>query len=60
MTGKTIEGIKFYTYEEVAQITGTTIRTVQIWKRDGHITGRRIGRKMHVYADSLSRFLKEK
>ena len=56
--GTYIEGIKLYTFEEVAQILGVSQRTAQTYYGDGKIKGRKLGKRVYILADSIAGFIR--
>jgi excisionase family DNA binding protein len=54
----TIEGIKFYTIQEIATALNVTPQTIRAWIKRGKLKGQRIGRPILVTEKSLLEFLK--
>jgi excisionase family DNA binding protein len=57
--GIIIEGVKLYTYEETAQLLKVSKRTVQTYYWQGKITGRKIGRRIYILAESITEFIRK-
>jgi len=53
-----LRGEKFVTTLQAAQITGVSIRTIQLWIESGAVRAIVIGRKYRVVLDSLRSHLK--
>ena len=52
-----MEEIKLYTSHDVAEMLGTTPRTVWTYIKDGRLKARKVGRAWKITADSLKAFL---
>ena len=57
--GIIIEGVKLYTFEETAQLLKVSKRTVQTYYWQGKITGRKIGRRIYILAESITEFIRK-
>lgn len=55
----TIEGIKFYTIPEVAEVLNVTPQTIRTWIKQGKIKSQRIGRPIYITENNIKEFLKE-
>ena len=55
-----IEGIKFYTVQEVAEALNVTPQTVRSWIKRGRLQGKRIGRPILITDSNLKDFLEAK
>lgn len=53
-----IEGIKFYTIPEVAEVLNVTPQTVRAYIKQGKLKGQRIGRPILITENNLKEFLK--
>jgi len=53
-----IEGIKFYTIPEIAEILNVTPQTVRAYIKQGKLKGQRIGRPILITENNLKEFLK--
>lgn len=53
----TIEGIKFYTIQELSEALRVTPQTIRAWIKKGRLKGQRIGRPILVTEKSLLDFL---
>ena len=56
---KIIEGIKFYTVPEVAEVLQVTPQTVRAYIKQGRLKGQRIGRPILITENNLKEFLQE-
>ena len=56
---KIIEGIKFYTVPEVAEVLQVTPQTVRAYIKQGKLKGQRIGRPILITENNLKEFLQE-
>lgn len=54
---KEIQGIRFYTLQEVALELDVTAQTVRAWIKQGRIKSLRIGRPILITEESLRDFL---
>jgi excisionase family DNA binding protein len=54
-----IEGIKFYTILETAQVLQVTPQTIRSYIKKGRLRGQRIGRPILITENNLREFLKE-
>jgi len=54
---KVIEGITFYSVEDLQERLGLTAATIRKYIRQGVIKGKRIGRPYYVTEESLRRYL---
>ena len=54
-----IEGIKFYTIQETAEVLNVTPQTVRAYIKRGKLKGQRIGRPILITESNLKEFLKE-
>ena len=54
-----IEGIKFYTIQETAEVLNVTPQTVRAYIKQGKLKGQRIGRPILITENNLKEFLKE-
>lgn len=54
-----IEGIKFYTIQETAEVLNVTPQTVRAYIKQGKLKGQRIGRPILITEKNLKEFLKE-
>jgi len=54
---KEIQGIRFYTLQEVALELDVTAQTVRAWIKQGRIKSQRIGRPILITEESLRDFL---
>ena len=54
-----IEGIKFYTIPETAEVLNVTPQTVRAYIKKGRIKSQRIGRPILITENNLKEFLKE-
>ena len=52
-----IEGIKFYTTLETAELLGVTIQTIRRYLELGRLRGHKIGRVTYITQKSLHEFL---
>ena len=57
ITGTEIQGITFYTVQEVALMLSITPQTVRSYIKEGKLQGKRIGRPILITRESLSAFL---
>ncbi len=57
ITGTEIQGITFYTVQEVAIMLSITPQTVRSYIKEGRLKGKRIGRPILITQESLSAFL---
>lgn len=55
-----IEGIKFYTIPEVAEVLLVTAQTVRAWIKQGKLKSQRIGRPIYITEKNLQAFLKKR
>lgn len=53
-----IEGIKFYTIPEAAQVLRVTPQTVRAYIKQGKLKGKRVGRPILITENNLKEFLK--
>lgn len=53
-----IEGIKFYTILETAQVLQVTPQTIRSYIKQGRLRGQRIGRPILITDKNLKEFLK--
>lgn len=53
-----IEGIKFYTISEAAEVLNVTPQTVRAYIKQGKLKGKRIGRPILITENNLKEFLK--
>lgn len=53
-----IEGIKFYTIQETAEVLNVTPQTVRAYIKQGKLKGQRIGRPILITENNLKEFLK--
>ncbi len=53
-----IEGIKFYTIPETAQVFKVTPQTVRRWIKEGKLRSQRIGRPILITEKNVKEFLK--
>lgn len=53
-----IEGIKFYTIPEAAEVLNVTPQTVRAYIKQGKLKGKRIGRPILITENNLKEFLK--
>ncbi len=53
-----IEGIKFYTVQEVAKALRVTPQTVRAYIKRGKLKGKRIGRPILITENNLKEFLR--
>jgi len=53
-----IEGIKFYTIPEVAEVLKVTPQTIRAYIKKGKIKSQRIGRPILITENNLKQFLK--
>ena len=56
---KIIEGIKFYTVPEVAEVLQVTPQTVRAYIKQGRLKSQRIGRPILITENNLKEFLQE-
>lgn len=56
--GKTIEGVKLYTFEETAKLLDCSKRTVQTYYASKKLKGAKVGRRVYITAVSIANFLK--
>lgn len=54
-----IEGIKFYTIPEAAEVLNVTPQTVRAYIKQGKLKGQRIGRPILITENNLKEFLQE-
>jgi len=54
-----IEGIKFYTVQEVAKALRVTPQTVRAYIKRGKLKGKRIGRPILITENNLKEFLRD-
>ena len=54
-----IEGIKFYTIQETAEVLNVTPQTVRAYIKQGKLKGQRIGRPILITENNLKEFLQE-
>lgn len=52
-----IEGIKFYTIQETAEVLNVTPQTVRAYIKQGKLKGQRIGRPILITENNLKEFL---
>lgn len=52
-----IEGIKFYTIQETAEVLNVTPQTVRAYIKQGKLKGQRIGRPILITENNLREFL---
>ena len=52
-----IEGIKFYTIPEVAEVLNVTPQTVRAYTKKGRLKSQRIGRPILITENNLKEFL---
>ena len=55
--GTKIQGITFYTVQEIAVMLRITPQTVRTYIKEGRLKGKRIGRPILITEESLSAFL---
>ena len=55
--GTIIEGIKFYTIQETAQVLQVTPQTIRSYIKQGRLKGQRIGKPILVTENNLKEFL---
>jgi len=55
--GTTIEGIKFYTIQETAQVLQVTPQTIRSYIKQGRLKCQRIGKPILVTENNLKEFL---
>lgn len=53
-----IEGIKFYTIPEAAEVLNVTPQTIRAYIKQGKLKGQRIGRPILITENNLKEFLK--
>ncbi len=53
-----IEGVKFYTILEMAQVFQVTLQTIRSYIKQGRFLGQRIGRPILITDKNLKGFLK--
>ena len=53
-----IEGIKFYTIPETAEVLQVTPQTIRAWIKQGRMKAQRIGRPILITENNLKEFLK--
>jgi len=53
-----IEGIKFYTIQETAEVLNVTPQTVRAYIKQGKLKGQRIGRPILITENNIKEFLK--
>lgn len=54
-----IEGIKFYTIPEAAEVLNVTPQTVRAYIKQGKLKGKRVGRPILITENNLREFLKD-
>ncbi len=54
-----IEGIKFYTIPETAEVLNVTPQTVRAYIKQGKLKGKRVGRPILITENNLKEFLQE-
>ena len=54
-----IEGIKFYTIPETAEVLNVTPQTVRAYIKQGKLKGQRIGRPILITENNLKEFLNQ-
>ena len=54
----TIVGVKLYNFDEAAQVMGMSRRTVQNYYYANKLTGRKLGRKIYIIAESIAEYLR--
>lgn len=52
-----IEGIKFYTIPEAAEVLNVTPQTIRAYIKQGKLKGQRIGRPILITENNLKEFL---
>lgn len=52
-----IEGITFYTIQEIATALKVTPQTIRAWVKQGRLKSQRIGRPILITEESLREFL---
>ncbi len=57
IAGTEIQGVTFYTVQEVAIMLSITPQTVRSYIKEGRLKGKRIGRPILITQESLSAFL---
>ena len=57
IAGTEIQGVTFYTVQEIAQLLDITPQTVRTYIKEGKLKGKRIGRPILITQESLSAFL---
>ena len=55
--GTKIQGVTFYTVQEIAVMLRITPQTVRTYIKEGRLKGKRIGRPILITQESLSAFL---
>ena len=55
--GTKIQGVTFYTVQEIAVMLRITPQTVRTYIKEGRLKGKRIGRPILITEESLSAFL---
>lgn len=55
---RTINGIKFYTVEETAQLLQISKQTIRNYLKRGMLRGQRIGQPVYITEKSIQDFLK--
>ncbi len=57
ITGTEIQGITFYTVQEVARMLRITPQTVRTYIKEGKLQGKRVGRPLLITEENLNSFL---
>ena len=53
-----IVGVKLYNLEEAAELMGVSYATIRNYRRDGKITGQRVGRAVMITEEEIQRFVR--
>ena len=56
---KKILGVTLYTMDEVSDLLGVTVKTVQKYVKDGRFTYTMVGGKSYISEDTLKNYLTE-
>lgn len=54
----TIQGIKFYTIPETAELLNVTPQTIRAYIKQGRLNGNRVGRPILITEEDIKEFLK--
>lgn len=57
ITGTEIQGVIFYTVQQIAMMLRITPQTVRTYIKEGKLKGKRVGRPILITEESLNSFL---